>query len=240
MNCNTRTCRLFDRELHLRLHRNPGSDLFFISLHDDETTCVRAGLDVLAEQGGCLLELTHSGKREITFRHDGQTFRFDPNRMFSERGVRRSLEHESGSLLSIPSDVVRHVLNFSRDLISTYALDEQPSIVSLHNTMGDLDVKQYESGNSFAEHAHRVHVSPDRDPEGFYYVTDDRFYRFFKRRDYNVVLQDDGAVNDGSLSARAAELDLPYVNVEAKLGRCETQRQMIREVYEIVEGEIPG
>src|SRR5689334_20980319 len=64
----------------------------YINVHDDENTSVRAGKKILKQSGGRLIELSHSGKRFVVFTLNDQTYRFDPNRIFSPVGVRATLE----------------------------------------------------------------------------------------------------------------------------------------------------
>jgi len=224
---------LFDRTVSLRFFRASGASQFMISLHDDETTSVEAGRHVLDHVGGRLLELTHSGERKISFQYNGRTYTVDPNRMFLEAGIRRSLTDGLDSGVTVPDRVVEAVSTFADHLETAFEFGDRRRIVSLHNTMGDLDVTAYRPGNDHAGHAERVHVAGSKPPEDFFYVTRPEHFEHLQRSGFNVVLQDDEAVNDGSLSARAADLNRPYVNVEAKLGRLQTQQTMIRQVYDL-------
>ena len=68
------------------------SDVSFINLHDDENTSVEAANDFLSKYGGALLQLKHTGKRNFNFILNGQSFSFDPNRIFTEKGIKATLQ----------------------------------------------------------------------------------------------------------------------------------------------------
>ena len=56
-----------------------GKGLSFINLHDDENTSVLAAVSVIDSLGGQLIQLKHSGKRNVEFRLNGRNYEFDPN-----------------------------------------------------------------------------------------------------------------------------------------------------------------
>ena len=61
------------------------------NLHDDENTSVEAALAVLTKYPVRLVELKHTGQREIVFRLRDTPFRCDPNRIFTPAGVSATL-----------------------------------------------------------------------------------------------------------------------------------------------------
>jgi hypothetical protein len=66
-------------------------DLFFINLHDDEMTAVNGAIRLLETQGGTLLRLANKQQRNISFKMEGVSYLFDPNRIFSRHGISQSL-----------------------------------------------------------------------------------------------------------------------------------------------------
>lgn len=64
---------------------HPG--VLFINLHDNENTNVKAAEQYLNEIGGRLINIENNGERLINFRHRGEHFTFDPNRIFSSAGI---------------------------------------------------------------------------------------------------------------------------------------------------------
>jgi len=203
-----------------------------INVHDDEDTSVAAGRLVLAQTGGRLIELVHGGKRHVAFGLNGATFRFDPNRIYSEAGIRASLTRQ-GAWSEAAHLVVRR---FASQYLERFGLDREPVIIALHNTMrGTYSVRSHLPGAAHASAASAVHVSERRDQFDFFYVTDARFFEWLQQRDFNVVLQDNARVpDDGSLSVYFARQGVPYVNIEAQEGCLDTQVGMVWAAYEMV------
>ncbi len=215
---------------HVFQSNKPGPT--YLNVHDDENTSVIAGKQILAQSGGRLIELVHSGKRLVAFELNGQIYRFDPNRIFSPVGIRATLErtrnHSEAAQQAIES--------FATKLIETFALDREPVIIALHNTGGGgLSINSYLASGDKPTTASAVHVSTNRFSGDFFYVTDRRFFDYLKARDFNVTLQDDAHVpDDGSASVYFARKGIPYINVEADNGRLPQQMEMVRVAHDMV------
>lgn len=232
MNRQERTYRLFDRTVTLRTYEQPGSNLFFFTMHDNEYTSVRAGRRIIRNRGGRLLELTHRGTRNISFQLGKRTYEFDPNRMFSVQGLNRSLREQSG-MEEIQPEVREATRKFAQFVVEQLSLDERTRLCTLHNTTDDLTVESYLPGEEFGQNAAKVHVDPERFTTDFFLVTGTDAYEWLRDRSWNVVLQDRQRVDeDGSLSVRARDEGIAYINVEARLGHVNTQKTMIEALYE--------
>lgn len=202
-------------------------------MHDNETTCVRAGRSVIRNRGGQLLELAHDGKRNVTFQIAGETFRFDPNRIFSDHGAAESLAGQSRTD-HVPQEVIKAVREFAEFLLDHYQLPSRRNIYTLHNVTDNLSVKSYIEGGEFHQNASRVEHGSRGTDEDFFLVTDPMTGSELSERGWNVVLQDHhGVEEDGSLSVRARDLEVPYVNVEARQGHINIQKHMIADLYEV-------
>jgi hypothetical protein len=197
-----------------------------INVHDDENTSVRAGRQAVRELGGRLIELSHGGKRLVAFELAGETYRFDPNRIFSDEGIRATLRKQGRYTQAAGQEVKR----FATNLLQHYALDGAPVIIALHNTDGQgLTIQSYLPGAQQGQASSKVHVSTQRSPGDFFYVTDPRFFDHLKSKDFNVTLQDEAQVpDDGSLSVYFARRGIPYVNVEADIRHLPEQVEMVR------------
>ncbi len=215
------------------LHEVAGSDLLFFNMHDDENTAVEAGLRVIALRGGRLLELQHSGDRLVHFGIASAAYRFDPNRIFTPLGIERTLERYSQA----DSAAIEAVQAFADSLILDGELRGARLIVTLHNNgEGEYSAESYLPGGDYEVDADAVHIQQGRDPDDFFFVTQDRFFQLFKAAGLNVVLQNNSTVtDDGSLSVWAGRERIPYVNVEAQHGHLAEQVEMIMEVYRIAD-----
>lgn len=219
--------------VHAQVYQRPAPGPTYLNVHDDENTSVIAGKSVLAKTGGRLIELHHRGHRHVIFQLDGQTYRFDPNRIFSPVGVRATLERTKNY-----SDAAQRAVEcFAHDFIERFALDREPVIIALHNTGGGgLSINSYLATGDKPTTASAVHVSTNRFAGDFFYVTDRRFFDYLKERDFNVTLQDDANVpDDGSASVYFARKGIPYINVEADNNHLAEQIEMLRVAREMVE-----
>lgn len=206
-----------------------------LNVHDDEDTSVAAGQVIIEQTGGRLIALSHSGKRHVRFSLDGARYAFDPNRIFSDAGIRQTLAAHSQW-----SEPAHHaVKKFAAQYLEHFALDREPVILALHNTVdGTYSVRSYLPGAEHAAAAARIHVSEQRSPFDFFYVTDPRFFDHLTQHNFNVILQDNAAVpDDGSLSVHFARKGIPYLNIEAEMGHLNAQIDMVRAAREML-GEL--
>jgi hypothetical protein len=226
------TFRVGDTQVRALVVQQGAATPTMINVHDNENTSVLAGRRVLSEASGRLIELSHSGHRLVTFQLGGLTYRFDPNRIFSDAGIRETLTRR-GAYSAAGHQVVAQ---FARDLLDRFALNREPVIIALHNTDGrGLTIHSYRGDEPLSSASARVQVSQTRRPGDFFYVTDRRFFDYLAARDFNVTLQHDANVpDDGSLSVYCARLDIPYVNVEADNTHLAEQTEMVRVVLNMI------
>lgn len=204
-----------------------------LNVYDDENTSVVAGKIVIEQSSGRLIQFSHSGRRNMRFTLGGERYAFDPNRIFSDAGIRDTLERQGRYSEAAHGAVKR----FAAQYLEHFALDREPAIIALHNNSDDtLSIHSYEPGGEHAASAARVHVAPGRDPDDFFYVTDQRFFDYLKAHDFNVMLQDNAnAPDDGSLSVCFGKRGIPYVNIEAELSHLNAQIEMVRVCCEMLE-----
>ena len=189
----------------------------FVALHENESTSVKAAR---ALGVGKLVELKHGGRRNVSFKLAEKKYSIDPNRMFTDIGIKRNLKpydtEAHKAVQGLAGEVVRRISG--------------RAVVALHNnTNGAYSITSYVSGNERGNAAD-VHVNPDHDPDDFFFVTDRRMFAIIKAADYNVVLQSGGATDDGSLSVYCARKGIVYINVEAQSGHLAVQTEMLRAV----------
>ncbi len=79
--------------LTCRYNNNPG--IVMMSLHDDEATAIETSRQVLRKAGGYLIKINNDSARFIRFKLNGVTYKFDPNRIFTETGIISSLKQQA-------------------------------------------------------------------------------------------------------------------------------------------------
>jgi hypothetical protein len=136
----------------------------------------------------------------------------------------------------------RAVKRFADQSLEHFALDREPVIIALHNTVdGTYSIESYCPGAEHAAAAAALHISTNRSRFDFFYVTDQRYFDYLKQRDFNVILQANSAVpDDGSLSVYFARKGIPYVNIEAELNHLNAQIEMVRVAREMLDQIAPA
>lgn len=189
-----------------------------VALHENESTSVR----VAKATGGRLVELKHTGRREVHFTLNRKKYSVDPNRIFTDTGIRKSLKPYSPEGHKAVQGLATELLKNIRGR----------AIVALHNNTngGDLSITSYKRGGKYARDASQVHVNPAHDPDDFFFVTNKWVFDLLKSGNYNVALQSGSVTDDGSLSVYCARQGIIYVNVEAESGHSSQQAQMLKAI----------
>ena len=229
---------LGDSTVTLAVHENPngegeansGGVLNALVLHDDENTAVEAGLAFIEVHGGRVVDLQAQGERNVAFTLDGQAYRFDPNRMFSRVGIRRTLEAQS----TYTPEAAAIVRTFADSVLAVFA--PEGVVVTLHNNTPErYSALSYAPDGEYADDAAAVFIQPEGDSDDFFFATDLELYSALTEAGFNAVLQNNASVtDDGSLSVLAAAYGWPYVNVEAEHGHLEEQQTMIAALVRIL------
>ena len=211
---------LGDRVVNIKVFQK-GRGHNFVCLHDNENTATDVATAIVNSYGGRILELAHSGDRNISFKHQGVAYEFDPNRMFSNKGIEDSLRAQ-GDSYSVEAHVL--VKNFAETFLGKF---KPGLVISMHNnTNGNYAITSYQAGGGMENDARDIYINPDIDPDNFFFVTSLELFEYLRGRNFNVVLQSMGVVDDGSLSVYAASRGTSYVNVEAQDGHEAFQRAM--------------
>lgn len=191
----------------------------FVALHENEATAIAAAKKLLPKSGGTLIILRHSGARNVTFTLKGKTYQFDPNRIFTPQGIKRTLR---GGEAPEAAAAVRALAK-----IILTEIGRRP-IVALHNnTSGNYSLASYLPGSQYSGDATAVHQVATLDPDDFFFTTEESVFLKAKKDGFNVVLQSDVVTDDGSLSVYSYRRGQPYVNVEAEHGKNKVQLQML-------------
>ncbi len=196
-----------------------GTGKSFVHLHQNETTALQAAKHVVRTEGGSVMTLVHRGQRNIVFHLNHQRYEFDPNRIFTDAGIKKTLSAFGPYSLSAHLEVKA----LANRLIAL--LPPEGKIIAVHNN-NDYSIKEYLPGNSLVCDAKALHLDPERFYRNFYLVTRHQEFVRLKQLRYNTILQAPAATDDGSLSVYLAHRD--YVNVEAGYGQLIAQIDMLK------------
>lgn len=209
---------------------HPG--VLFVNVHDNESTSVKAAEQYLSEIGGRLINIENNGERFINFRHKGQYFTFDPNRIFSSAGIDTTIK-----LLSSKYDTgaAKEVSKFAEMLLDDY-IDSSDLIISLHNNMdSSLSILSYNNEQMIKLGLCKVFINPQMDADDFILTTNTSLFSKIKEKNINVVWENVDAIeDDGSLSVYAARHNRPYINVEAQHEHSQEQLAMLKLLEDII------
>jgi len=191
----------------------------FIHVHQNETTALKAAKQVVAEEGGTVITLVHNGQRNIVFNLHNVRYEFDPNRIFTDIGIKKTLSAFGHYSL----DAHLEVKALANRLIAM--LPPEGKIIAVHNN-NNYSIKEYLPGNSLVHDASALHLDKQRYYRNFYLVTRHKEFDRLKHLRFNTILQAPSATDDGSLSVYLAHRN--YVNVEAGYGQLMAQIDMLK------------
>ena len=203
------------------------TDIVFINLHDDETTSVDAAKRVLEEYGGLLIEVENNAQRNIRFKLGSHFFTVDPNTIFSEEGIKKSLDQ----LGRTSGKAVDEVEKLGQRIIQLIP-KETTCLISLHNNTPDLfSVMEYAAGNKRSVDSKKVYINTEQDADDFFLTTDKNLYEKLADKGFNTILQDNKkCTDDGSLSVYCGRKNIRYVNCETEHGKTEQYYEMIKAI----------
>lgn len=199
------------------IKQTPGKGKAYVHVHQNETTALKAAKVAIARQGGSLLTLVHSGGRNIVFHLNNQRYEFDPNRIYTDKGIKKTLAQFSRYTPEAYQEV-KKLANKIKELIP------EGKVVAVHNN-ATYSLKDYLPGHNLAHEAQKLNMSPQNYYRNFYLVTQVKDYVRLKTDGFNGVLQRKAATDDGSLSILLAQSD--YINVEAGYNQLNEQVKML-------------
>ena len=190
----------------------------FVHLHKNEKTALLAARKYIQKHGGSLITLQHKGGRNISFTLHKKHYEFDPNRIYTDTGIKKTLTEFGDYDKSAHLEVKKFAKKIS-------SLLPQGKIIAVHNNR-NYSFKSYFPGNSHAKDAALLNSEKKRFYRNFFLVTKKQEHKRLVNKKFNSVLQSTKAEDDGSLSILLKNRD--YINVEAGYGQFETQMNMIK------------
>ena len=192
----------------------------FIHVHHDETTALKAAKIVARKKGGTVISLIHSGGRNIRFILGHQYYEFDPNRIFTDRGIKKTLKKYGCYSYKAHRAVKRLAIRIK-------SLLPAGKVIAVHNNK-DYSIKVYDKGAESEADAHGLYLSTHQFYRNFFLVTQTHDFERLKDLAWNVVLQTRYPSDDGSLSVYLRRRQ--YVNVEAGYDQLKKQIEMLKVV----------
>lgn len=201
----------------LIVQERQGEGKVFIHLHQNETTALEAARRVIHAQGGQLITLVHPGQRYISFMLHGKHYLFDPNRIFTDRGIQATLL--AGGQYSRDAH-----LAVKRLADAIKALLPSGKIIAVHNNE-TYSLHDYLPGHALEKDVHLLNQNTSHYFRNFYLVTQQADFYRLSALNFNSVWQSKQAADDGSLSIFLAHRE--YVNVEAGYDQLPAQISML-------------
>jgi len=189
----------------------------YIHVHQNETTALKAARAVAKQHGGRVITLLHKGTRNITFTLQRTRYEFDPNRIYTDTGIKKTLSQFG----PYSSEAHRAVLRLAKAITQRLPKD---NIIAVHNNQG-YSIKNYQAGADAASEALKLYINPKKYYRNFYVVTQEEDFQNMKAQHENSVLQTPHPADDGSLSVFLAHRR--YVNVEAGYDQLRPQIAML-------------
>ena len=207
------------------------SKTLFLNIHEDEQTSIAVAQNFAKQHPLNFIYLHHNQTRRITYNINRKKYSVDPNRIYTNKGRQKTIQPWWRFFTKHALTQAKHLSDEILTMISPYQI-----IVSMHNnTDVNYSIKSYLPGESESQNTADVFISEAWDPDDFIYTTDQRFFDYLKGKNVNVILQDNnGYVNDGSLSVYCGKKGIPYINIEAQKGHFDEQYRLTEIVHNML------
>jgi hypothetical protein len=195
-----------------------GPGIIFVHVHANETTALEAARLVARTQGGQVITLVHAKTRQVDFTFHGLACAFDPNRIYSSKGIANTLKQ-----YHCDSPGTRAVVEgFAKQIIASIP---QGKIVAVHNNNG-YSLKSYLNDPHFKQDFSDIYYDPKILYRNFFLVTQASDFNRYKNMGFNVVLQSSHVFDDGSMSVYYKHRQ--YANSEAGYNQLLSQIRMLQ------------
>ncbi|MFZ1703058.1 MAG: hypothetical protein WAT79_01865 [Saprospiraceae bacterium] len=249
--------KLGENEVSLLIYTKPGELIAYAHVHENETSSLEAGLHIWNKYGGKIITIDHSKdstkNRNITFNWKKTVYEFDPNRIYTSdlELLKFNIKVIKGK--GVVDDFIIKEVKKLADAIWAEVADF-PFILALHNNKNEAGalvrknwfcytyqpesysinsyVKRFDQTSGSNLSCEDIYINPNINNSEFFIVTQRRDFSVLSKKRYNVVLQNDHPVDDGSMSVFAHKNKIRYINSEAKMGRTKEQIDMLQLLFD--------
>jgi len=216
--------KIYDLNVTLVKYSYKPNGIKFLVVHDNEDTGVKAGFDYIRWSGGELIDSQYGSVRDYNFNYMDDSYRIDPNAIYTEVGVNSRLKKNAYS----SNEVEKAILKAGKQIVDFYDPKSTGYILTLHNNAdGGFGISSYLPGYDLSSTADSVYINFAMDGDDLLYVTEPRLFSSLKKANVNVILQSKFVENDGSLSVYAMQNNIPYINVEVQHGHLDEHLRLI-------------
>ena len=143
------------------------SNIYFINVHENESTSLETVKKFILTNEGTLLYLKYKQTRNISLDCMGKNYSFDPNRIFSDSGRKNSILKLSGYSNDYADSIVKL---FADSFLKRIINPEQ--IIAMHNNSdNNYSIKSYIKGGSEYQNAAKVYINKKADIDDFIFTT---------------------------------------------------------------------
>ena len=208
------------------------TSIVLINLHSNESTSVKAAVELLSSKGGKLIKLENNDQRLVKFSLKNVEYEFDPNRIFTKVGMRHTLRQHK----NISKPAIAEVEKFAATILKMIPSTTNCVIALHNNTDGNFSIKSYMSGSSNQSDAKAVYQNKQVDIDDFILTTNKLLYEQMANQKFNSVLQNNKkAKDDGSLSVYMGWRDRKYINIETEHGKEKEYYEMLLSLFNILQ-----
>ncbi len=234
----------YDKIAGISIKRGMPNGIKYLVIHDNENASSKVLDYAIRRFGGEGFELFNYIRRKreqrnvfFYFKHYNKYYSYevDPNRIFSEEGIWKTLKHYNwrkyNSMYRAVMPLVKEIANF---ILNTINWQKHEYLIAIHTNLnaGGLDIDYF---TNYPDN-YLVHINEKHDKDHFIITVKIKDYEYFKKLNYNVVLQKENVINDGSLSYYSTTNDLNYISLEVQHGYYTFQKRMIVDVINYVYG----
>lgn len=215
VHAKTYTVRL--GETNVNIIKQPGHGKTFVHLHENEVTALEAAKIYVRRHGGTVITLKHSGNRNIVFYLKHVRYEFDPNRIFTNKGITKTLRQFG----TYSPEAHQEVRKLARKIL---CMLPPGKVIAVHNNKG-YSIKEYFPKHPMERDAQALSYTRESSYRNFYFVTKRNDFNRLRNLQFNVALQANRATDDGSLSYYLGRKI--YINIEAAYGALKQQLEML-------------